>query len=181
MNSSILRGWPVVVLLLGTALTGSASAQSPQRNGGEERGELRQAMRQYYENRIRADLALSDGQMEQILPHIHGMEESRAAIQGERREAVQELRRGLDQGADDAALQELLDVLDGLDLRMKALEREYVALVDAVLTVRQRVEFRFFSERFRRDMRKRIETATEGRSPRDRDQRRRRSTVGDDQ
>jgi len=73
-----------------------------------------------------------------------------------RLESARKLRRGLQEGASDAELQEQLDRLDGT-VRSEQ-EKEHVLLreIDQVLSTRQRAQLRFFLQRFRREMQEKI-------------------------
>jgi hypothetical protein len=70
---------------------------------------------------------------------------------------VRSLNRGLRQGASDDELQGLLDRLESIEDEQRAFEKSVQARIDQHLTVRQRVQFRFFAERFRRRLERRIE------------------------
>jgi hypothetical protein len=118
--------------------------------------ELREAMRLHFRNGLRAELALSDEQMERVMPRLEAIEEQRHRARQARLRTVQELRRGLRQGASDAELRELLERLDRVESDEQELERTMRAEIDAVLTVRQSVQFRFFAQDFRREMHQRI-------------------------
>jgi hypothetical protein len=103
------------------------------------------------------ELALSDEQMERIVPKIEQIEALRTEGRKERAGALRQLRQGLAQGAGDEELQTVLDRLDAIEVDQRRQERQLVAEVDARLTVRQRVQFRFFTQRFRRELQRRIQ------------------------
>lgn len=123
---------------------------------GPDEGELRLAMQRFFEKRVRAELALTDEQMEYILPRVRRSQEIRAEARRERQRASRELQRGMQHGADDAELQRLLDAMEGEEERRRAAERAVMAEIDSVLSVRQRVQFRFFSLRFGEELQRRI-------------------------
>jgi hypothetical protein len=132
--------------------------------------ELRRAVRGHFQNRLRAELRLRDEQFAAVWPKVEQLEDERRAFRRERAQTLRRLRRGYQGGAGDAELQTLLDSLNDLDDRQRARERELMAQVDAELTVRQRVELRFFVTRFRRQLQQRIETIRRergGRTPDD--------------
>jgi len=159
-----MKTWIGRVFLCTLLSVGAMGSLPAQEAGGAQRedavagaAELREAMRQYFENRLRAELALSDEQMAALQPHVRALEQSRAGFREERTQTVRRLRRGLEQGAGDAELQTLLDRLDAIDTEQRAGERGILDEIDQLLSVRQRVEFRFVSEQFRRKLQERIE------------------------
>lgn len=144
------------VLLLGTVSL-PAQQGTPGSGSGPPEDELAQAMRSYFRDQLRLELALSDEQMERIVPRIEQIEASRTEGRRERERAFRTLRQGLRQGAGDEELQTALDRLERIQIDQRRQEREWVAEVDAMLTVRQRVQFRFFTQRFRRELQRRIQ------------------------
>lgn len=151
--------------LLLVALTG-VQAQDPGASTGEgdvAPGELREAMRDYFEKRLRSDLALSDSQMEHILPRVLEFEQTGREARNERMEAARKLRRGLEQGATDKELQQQLDRLEGLDDQRRSREKKLLREIDQVLSTRQRVQLRFFVQRFRGEMFDRVRQIREDR------------------
>jgi hypothetical protein len=122
--------------------------------GPEE--ELGRAIRQHFLNRLRAELALSDEQMGAVAPLVEQIESTRSRLRRERLETVRSLQRGMEQGAGDDELQALLDRLEAIDEEQRLTEGEVMTEIDAQLTVRQRVQFRFYTERFRRNLERRI-------------------------
>ena len=142
-------------LATGAALPATAQEAAPRPSpGGPD--ELRREMQNLFQNRLRAQLALSDEQTEAILPRLQEIEDAKRAARRDRMEVVRQLRRGLDQGATDDELQGLLDRLTGLERREKEREWTLMEEVDDALSTRQSVQLRFFTERFRRMMAEKI-------------------------
>ncbi len=162
----------VLLLLLGTAVAPGRAAQAPGRRGGAEGGrpELRRAMQQYFQKRLRAEVSLSDTQVEHILPRVSQLEEAKSAMRRSRLEAARRLRLGLERGATDDELQELLDRLDRVERDQRERERSLLKEIDEVLSARQRVQLRFFMQHFRQEMQRKVQ---EFRGDRYRDPRRR--------
>ena len=160
-----------LLLLLGSAI---APAWAFQEQGREraagEPAELRRAMHEYFEKRLRAELSLTDEQTEHILPTVTRLEEAKTEMRQTRMETARSLRRGMQQGATDDELQELLDRLDRLEGEQRELERSMLEEIDEVLSVRQRVQLRFFIQQFRQEMQRKVQ---EFRGDRYRNQRRR--------
>jgi hypothetical protein len=164
------RGIVLCALMLVWAPGGLPRAQSEE-TGGPGDGELRDAMRRFFESRLRAELNLTDEQMTEILPMVESIEQSRNAARRERQDTVRALQDGMREGAADAELQQQLDRLDTIEQSVRAEEREVLKEIDKLLTVRQRVQFRFFTERFRRQLQNRIQSVRRERM--DREDRRR--------
>lgn len=120
-------------------------------------GELREAMRRYFHNRLRSELGLTDEQVQKIVPKVERIEQTKTETARRRRETVRLLQRGLRDGATDSRLQELLDRWHRGDREQQELEREILAEIDAELTVRQRVQLRFFIDSFRRQIARRVQ------------------------
>lgn len=128
----------------------------PEPDDGPPAGEVREAIKQFFEHRMREELGLTDEQMSAMRPLVDEIERSRAATRRERLQTVRALRGGLRDGAGDAKLQELLDRLGRIEDEERARERSVMTRIDEQLTVRQRVQFRFFIDAFRRRMERRI-------------------------
>ena len=118
--------------------------------------ELGRAIRQHFLTRLRAELALTDEQMEAVAPLVEEIEGTRSRLRRERMQTVRSLQRGMEQGAGDEELQRQLDRLGAIEEEQRLNEAEVMAEIDAQLTVRQRVQFRFYTERFRRNLERRI-------------------------
>jgi hypothetical protein len=114
-------------------------------------------MRRYFHNQLRMELALSDEQMEELGPRVERFENARNEANRARGATLRELRRGLREGAADEQLQALLDRLDTIENEQRAAERSAMAEIDGMLTVRQRVQFRFFIHRFRQELQRRVQ------------------------
>ena len=124
---------------------------------GERPGDVRREMKRVFENRLRSELALSDPQMDEILSLFEQLEQARNAARRDRMEAVQALRRGLGGGASDAELQDLLERLDRIESGQRDVERSFLGKVNEPLSIRQRVQLRFFMEHFRMAMSQKIQ------------------------
>lgn len=142
--------------LIGTMLlsmTLSTTWAQDERNDGSAIGE---AMAEYFGNALKSELGLSDEQVEAILPLVREMERERARIRRERGAALRELRQAVRGGSDEARLQELLERAESYELRDLERRRELQARIDSHLGVRERIQFRFFSQRFRQRIQERI-------------------------
>ncbi len=117
-----------------------------------EEGQVRQEMRRYFKERLRADLALTDEQASRILPKVEAIEKDRVAERRERREATRRMRSDLRAGAPDATLERDLERLERIPGEHRARVQDLIADIDRELTVRQRVELRFLIADFRMEM-----------------------------
>ena len=106
--------------------------------------------------RLRAALSLTDDQVQHILPRVERFEEQKRLSQREIAESVRRLRRGLDQGATDAELRELLERIDRSEREQWERERLFIAEIGEVLSARQQVQLRFFLQHFRRQIQEKI-------------------------
>ncbi len=147
----------IISMVLAALSLGAPAARGQSAGGGALDEELRQAIETHFRNRLRAELALSDEQMEAIWPHVEQMETVRRELRHERVSVLRDLRLAYRGGAADAELQGLLDRLTEIEDRSRAEERAALARIDQELSVRQRVEFRFLVVRFRQALRERIE------------------------
>jgi hypothetical protein len=147
---------PLVTLLMLACLVPTALAQG-EREGTGGPGELQREMRRFFADRLRAELDLTDAQVEQAMPRLQALERERSAVRREKVETLRLLRRGVESGASDDALQELLGRLDAADRKQLELKERLFADIDSALSVRQRVRLRFFMERFPRMLREKIE------------------------
>jgi Spy/CpxP family protein refolding chaperone len=154
------KNWLVLsAAVLAAAVSSLALAQQPApgESGGPPGQELRDAMRQYLHDQLRMELALSDEQMAQLSPLIERIEDVRSEARRNRGATLRELRQGIRQGAGDEQLQALLDRLQSIEDEQRAAERSAMSDIDAMLTVRQRVQFRFFIQRFRQELQRRVQ------------------------
>lgn len=130
---------------------------APEESAERPAGELRQAMRRYFQNQLRLELALSDEQMAELGPRVERIEDARSRANRARAATMRELRLGLREGAADDQLQSLLDRLETIENDQRAEEGSAMAEIDGMLTVRQRVQFRFFIQRFRQELQRRVQ------------------------
>jgi hypothetical protein len=152
------RIWTFLALLTILALAPLAGSQAQERPGAARRqAEIGREMQKLFNNQLRAELALTDDQMEAIGPRIERLETARREARRERIETVQKLRRGFDGGLSDDELQALLDRLDAIEQEQRGLERTQLSMIDEELSTRQRVELRFFMEQFRQDMARKVQ------------------------
>jgi putative endonuclease len=149
-----MRKWCKLVPMTFLALAAAAPAATQDEDVSP--GRLREAMRSYFEDRLRSELALSDEQMADIEPRIRELEQARAEFRTKKAETVRGLARGIEQGAADAELAGGLERLEALDDEQRRLERRLRHEIDRTLSTRQRVELRFFLQRFQRDMAERM-------------------------
>ena len=156
------------LVLLAVCAAGPLPAQEPppppESPGGMPDGELRQAMSRYLHNQLRMELALSDEQMAELSPRIERIEAARSEARRARGTTLRELQRGLRGGAQDEELQVLLDRLGAIESDQREAERAAMAEIDEMLTVRQRVQFRFFIQRFRQELQRRVQELRRERS-----------------
>jgi hypothetical protein len=152
--------WTHVLLLLIVWLPATRAQESPR----PVQGELRDAMMKYFEQRLRADLAVTDEQIEQILPLAERLERARTELRRDRMETTRRLRRGLRDGSNDRELQAMLDRLTEIQEREQRMTSSAQMEIDGLLTVQQRVRYRFFTMEFRREIQRRIEQLRENRN-----------------
>ena len=165
-----IRALAMVAVML---VVGVAQARQSDRRPPDSPDELRSAMQEYFAKRLRAELSLSDDQFEEIVPLVHRMEETKRSARRVQMESIRRLRQGLTQGASDAELQEALDGLEQSELDQQEDRRAMLRKIDRVLSTRQRVQLRFFTQRFRRDIQDKVQELRGERAPRRRPNRRR--------
>lgn len=141
-------------VLLAVAALGGARAAPAQDDTGPP---VREQMRRYLAARVRAELSLTDAQVEALMPRIEALEQARADARRERLGLVRDLRRGIARGAADGELEALLTRLDALPAREAEQTRAAFVEIDEGLSVRQRVELRFVLARFRGEVGRRVE------------------------
>lgn len=132
----------------------TGSPPEPQAAAADE--ELGQAIRNHYLTRLRSELSLTDEQMNAVTPLVEQIERTRARLRRERGQTAKSLQQGMEKGASDVQLQGLLDHLEAIDEEQRVTEASVLVQIDELLTVRQRVQFRFYTERFRRNLERRI-------------------------
>jgi hypothetical protein len=118
--------------------------------------ELRSAMVEFFAERLRAELVLSDEQAARVLPHLERLEREGHELRRERADTLRQLRRGLEDGASDAELKPLLAALDRYDGAQHELRRSVLSEVDSELNVRQSIHLRLFLVRFPRLVREQL-------------------------
>ncbi len=115
-----------------------------------------EGLREHFGQRLRSELSLSDEQVASILPEIEALERTRSETRANRTRDLRRLREAYEQGSDDAALEKLLTELDASQRYLQDRERATLEQIDQGLTVRQRVQLRFFLQTFRREMQQQI-------------------------
>lgn len=120
-------------------------------------GELREAMADFFRTRLRVALDLTDAQMAEIVPRLQRIERSREESRRRRVGTVRDLHQGLRSGVGDGELQSRLDRLEAIEDEQREIESSVMSEIDRQLTVRQRVQLRFFVQRFRSEVRRKIE------------------------
>jgi Spy/CpxP family protein refolding chaperone len=147
----------LAALLICLVAAGAVAAQdAPDADAPPSNEEIRAAMQEYFQSRLRADLGLTDAQVDAIMPRIQALERSKNEMRRKRMETVRRLRRSVERGAPDAELERLLEQLDAIEWDQRVSERDALAEIDGELTARQRVRLRFFMPRFRREMNERV-------------------------
>jgi hypothetical protein len=158
-----VASWIAVILI-------AAGATPPARAQGDEpprRAEIRAQARQLLAVRLKADVGLTDAQVGSVMPRIEEIEESRRQARRERLRLLAGLRRDVNAGASDAALQGALDALDRNERAQEERTRAALGRIDAELTVPQRVRLRFLLARLRGELVRELERIREGpRAPR---------------
>lgn len=165
MNGRFCRMALMFLVLSAAVLPLVAQTEMPE-GDTSELGELQREMRKYFADRLRAELNLTDEQVQKIMPKVQELERERGAMKRERGMAMRQLRRGVEQGASDTELQELLDRYDGTDREQLELKERLFSDIDSELSVRQRVRMRFLVEAFPRMMREKIQDLRGGPSGR---------------
>ncbi len=145
----------------------TAPPRAPAATAPPERGrEVREEMRRYFRARLRVELGLTDAQAAAIAPRLDEIEASRAEMRRERARLHGELDRRIRAGDGDARIDETLKQLDDLQARHETRVRGLMREINAELSPRQRADLRLFLERFRREMRDRVNAYRDDRPPR---------------
>ena len=148
----------ILTTLLLAVVAVPAAAQQAAGEGGEGPFDLElwSALRGRYEAGLRQHVALTDAQVAAIMPQVEALEGHRRTARRERARTTNKLRIAFEQGGTDPELQALLDRLDEIEVSLRREERRIQQAIDAELTVRQRVKFRYFSVKFRAELRRRL-------------------------
>jgi hypothetical protein len=155
MNARRILMLGAVLFVAGTTPWPAGQESTADRPSADE-AEPRQALQRRFQDRLRAGLALDESQAAKVLPRLEALEKHRVGYLRQRREAALRLRSKLREDASDADLQAALNRLDGLEDEHCARVRAQMAEIDRHLSVRQRVELRFYAGRFRDDVEGRI-------------------------
>ena len=148
-------GWFLLVFGAASLAQESPPARDPE--PARVTTDVDRAIREHFLTRLRAELGLTDEQMKAVTPLVEEIERVRTRLRKDRVRTVRALHRGMEEGAGDAELQQLLDHLEAIEEEQRGVEASVMVRVDEQLTVRQRVQFRFYAERFRRNLERRIE------------------------
>lgn len=147
-------------------------------NDGGDSPRIGERLRRVFADRLRAEIAMTDEQAGVVLPKLEEVERARTKARREKLAIALDLRRGLRDGAADDELASLLSRFDAVDLRQEKEVRELLAEAEAPLTVRQRVELRFFLVRFKAEVERRLRGGADPGEERPRDRLRRRLESG---
>ncbi len=148
----------IALVWIGLASAGALAQDGPPPPAAAagDSAELREAMQSFFEKRVRAELGLTDEQFAALIPRVREMEQSRVEFRQQRMNAVRQLQRGLREGAADRELLDGLAALQRIDDEARAEELRLQAGIDGGLTARQQVQYRFFTQRFRSEIDRRI-------------------------
>ena len=153
-----MKRW--VIVAVAVLMCGVSQAQ-------DGRADLRERIQGKFDNMLRQRLQLSDAQEQAVMPEIHRLEEEKRRFDREKMEIVRELRVGMRDGASDDDLRAMLDRLDDNEAQRRQMVQQAMREIDADLTVRQQVQFRFFVSEFRRELRHRLgDAGPRGKRPR---------------
>ena len=153
-----MKRW--VIVAVAVLMCGVSQAQ-------DGRADLRERIQGKFDNMLRQRLQLSDAQEQAVMPEIHRLEEEKRRFDREKMEIVRELRVGMRDGASDDDLRAMLDRLDDNEAQRSQMVQQAMREIDADLTVRQQVQFRFFVSEFRRELRHRLgDAGPRGQRPR---------------
>jgi Spy/CpxP family protein refolding chaperone len=147
-----------------TAVAASAQQAGPPWSGGQRQGrgptgagvsvqEIERQFDLFEVVEARKALGMDEEAFRPVEERLGRIQSIRRRHQGQRRTILRDLRSALDSGAveaDEAAVTSKLAELSGLGVRQAQEMRRAHQALDAVLTVRQRAEFRVFQERFER-------------------------------
>jgi len=156
----------ILLFVLTLAVALPVVAQEPPPPPRDSARELHAAMRRHFEDRLRAELSLSDEQVEQIVPRMNELEASRQRTRRERGDVMRRLHSGMEGGASDAELLTGLRELERIELDQREMDRTAMVEIDESLTARQQVQLRFFLQHFREQMQERVRALRGNRPPR---------------
>lgn len=134
-----------------SSLTGSQATAE-----GELGEELREAMVEFFRRGLADHVGLEDEQIDEVLPWVRKMEADRRKFRRDKARLLTQLRREYRRGGSDAKLRAALEGIDRVDREMRESQLSAQAEVDRYLSVRQQVQFRFYAQRFRRQLEQRI-------------------------
>jgi hypothetical protein len=148
----------MLVLVLAVPLSTAIAQEEAPRATDDTAGdpELRRALSDYLERRLRTDLGLTDEQAATVLPKMEEMRGVQTRARRDKHTTTKDLRRMYEGGATDAELLQGLTRLDAIDDGLRNEIRQLMSEIDGALTVRQRVGFRFFLVQVREDVQNRM-------------------------
>lgn len=140
--------------------TGRAS----DRRGGDVDRELAQTMEKLMVLRLSKHLELDDAQKERVIPLIKQMTRARRDYARQRRDALRALMAmSSDPGTDEQMIRQRLASFHDEEAAFRRDEEEIARQLRTHLDVRQQARLLAFQERFRDEMRRRIEDVRRGR------------------
>lgn len=152
----LLTGAMAAALTISPVPAQEVHPEGPEHHGPPGDSDVREAMQALFDQHLRERLGMTDEQMAAVTPHMREMDRVRFRARHERREVIRALRQGMNHGMGDGELQTLLDRLDTVMKEEISSTERIITAVDRELTVRQRVELRFFMEEFGRRMREKV-------------------------
>ena len=91
-------------------------------------------------------LKLADDKFPAFLSRFKALQDLRRTLQIERTRVLQQLRRLVNQGGDEAQIRAQLKTLQDVDAKVAIETQKAIETVDQVLDVRQQAQFRLFEE-----------------------------------
>ena len=160
---------PLLALVLTLASATSIHAQEPPVDRQPIDRELAQTVERFMVQRLTRFLELGPEQRETVLPLFQELTQARRLHTRQRRDAIRTLgAMSQDSGVDEEMLRNRLKSFYREEAEFRDLERRTNDEVRSHLDVHQEARLLAFEERFREDMRRRMESAREGRGRRPR-------------
>ena len=164
----------LLVMGLLAVLSASAYAAPPTQRGPRDLGrgaspltvpEIQEMIQGFYVSRFQQELTLDDEQFVELLPALRDSLEQRNRLGQEHSQALNALRRALQDGASDDEFIRLIEDVDNTERQLRDVQEELLREVDPTLTPEQRARFRIVQPNVENRIRNLIERSRNAFAP----------------
>jgi uncharacterized protein YicC (UPF0701 family) len=152
------------VIIVGLLLSSGCTKRAREEARKERRGDIKARITELKKHAITKTMELDEATLNKVIEVTDGYDERKIALFKQRRENLEALRTALkSEKATDLEVKALIDALDKSDEDLFMLRQEEQKELSTFLTTQQLGRYLLFDEKFRREVRRHIESKKDSR------------------